>query len=143
MAGEWWEKEPLRFACQSGCVKCCLTPGVIFFDAEDIEKASAYLRMSPDQFKAECLVRENGEWMIDVSEVKRCPFLAAYGCKIHDAKPKQCQTYPFWRENLESKRHWKAVGLFCPGVNVGPEVPAGTVRENLEKDRKAPDIFSF
>ena len=48
---KWWEKEPLRFECQPDCFKCCIKPGIVRFDCEDIRKAAAYLDFSIAEFK--------------------------------------------------------------------------------------------
>ena len=101
---KWWEKEPLRFECQPDCFKCCTKPGIVYFDREDIRKAAAYLDFSVAEFKKTFLMRSDGEWILEVGENGTpCSFLTDKGCGIHDAKPKQCYSYPFWRENMDSK----------------------------------------
>lgn len=134
---EWWEREFLRFECQSGCVKCCVSPGVIYFDEEDIERAAVFLGVPVSAFKTDYLVREYGRWMIEVTENERCPFLAFNGCRIHDAKPRQCRTYPFWRENLATPKRWQATGQRCPGIGAGPAIPLKTIRDSAESDEPA------
>ena len=108
---KWWEKEPLRFECQPDCFKCCLKPGIIYFDPKDIRNAADYLGISPSKLKKTFLTRDDGEWILEVGEDGApCSFLTDKGCGIHDVKPKQCQSYPFWRENMDSKIMWKLVG---------------------------------
>ena len=63
---KWWEKEPLRFECQPDCFKCCLKPGIIYFDSEDIRKAADYLDISPSELKKTFLTRDDGEWVLEV-----------------------------------------------------------------------------
>ena len=38
-----------------------------------------------------------------LEEGQVCQFLTMQGCNIHEAKPKQCHTYPFWKENLQTR----------------------------------------
>lgn len=129
---EWWEKEPLRFECQADCFKCCLKPGVIYFDGEDIRRIAGHLGVSQKEFKAAYLTRDDGHFILEVSDRDPCPFLTPGGCGVHDVKPKQCQTYPFWRENLDYRSTWKLVGGFCPGVDKGPMVPLKTIKHLLD-----------
>ena len=101
---KWWEKEPIRFECQADCFKCCIKPGIVNFDREDIRNAADFLKISPAEFKKTFLTRDEGYWVIEVGEEGApCSFLTDQGCGIHPAKPKQCQSYPFWRENMDSK----------------------------------------
>lgn len=123
----------MRFECQKDCVICCTRPGVIYFSEEDIVVAGKFLRLAPDQFKLKYLVRAGDTWYIDVDD-RPCPFLKLKGCSIHTAKPQQCRAYPFWRENLLSKKHWKVVGEVCPGVDVGPRISPDKVEEFLHKE---------
>ena len=133
---KWWEKEPLRFECQPDCFKCCTKPGVVRFDREDIRKAAAYLDFSVAEFKKTFLMRSDGEWILEVGENGApCSFLTDKGCGIHDAKPKQCYSYPFWRENMDSKNMWKLVGGFCPGIDIGPMIKIETIKAFLKKFR--------
>lgn len=55
---------------------------------------------------------------IDVPEGSACPLLTKDGrCSVHDIKPRQCRTYPFWPELLESKEAWDSEELYCEGIN--------------------------
>jgi len=133
---KWWEKEPLRFECQPDCFKCCIKPGIVHFDREDICNAANILEISPAEFKKSYLTRDDGEWVLEVGEVgEPCTFLTDQGCGIHEGKPKQCSTYPFWRENMDSKLMWRLVGGFCPGIDIGPMVPLETIKSFLKKFR--------
>ena len=134
---KWWEKEPLRFECQPDCFKCCNKPGIVHFDRQDIRKAAAYLDVSIAEFKTTFLIRsDDGEWVLEVGENGTpCSFLTDKGCGIHKAKPKQCHSYPFWRENMDSKNMWELVGGFCPGIDIGPMVKIETIKTFLKKFR--------
>jgi len=127
----WWEKEPVRFECQPQCFKCCLKPGAIYFLDADIRRAAKFLQYSVARFKSEYLVEEDGLWLINVAENQRCPFLTLEGCRIHESKPAQCKTYPFWQENLESRNFWNLTAMFCPGIGLGPMFPVAAIRKAL------------
>ena len=113
-----------------------MKPGIIYFDSEDIRNAADYLGISPSELKKTFLTRDDGEWVLEVGgDGAPCSFLTDTGCGIHDGKPKQCQSYPFWRENMDSKSMWKLVGGFCPGIDTGPMIKIGTIKSFLQKFR--------
>ena len=133
---KWWEKEPLHFECQPDCFKCCMKPGIIYFDREDIRNAAKYLGISPSELKETFLARDDGKWVMEVgADGAPCSFLTNTGCSIHNGKPKQCQSYPFWHENVDSKSMWKLVGGFCSGIDVGPMIEMETIKTFLKKFR--------
>ena len=41
------------------------------------------------------------------------------GCTVYPARPIQCQTWPFWPENLEAPEDWSRVKRACPGSGQG------------------------
>jgi Fe-S-cluster containining protein len=41
------------------------------------------------------------------------------GCTVYPARPVQCQTWPFWPENIETARDWRHVQRGCPGAGKG------------------------
>ncbi len=132
---KWWKNEPLRFECQPDCFKCCEKPGEVYFDREDIQSAAKHLNTTTRAFKAAYLKREDGHHSLQVTPGEPCTFLTPEGCGIHPAKPKQCQAYPFWKDNLESKSMWQLVGGFCPGIDRGPMVPLEIIKDYLKKFR--------
>ncbi len=127
----WWEKETIKFECQEGCLKCCVKPGVIYFDEKDIQAVTEFLGCTKKKFIKEFLKKQGNIWELEVEDEKPCPFLNFNGCAIHPAKPKQCQTYPFWKENLETRNHWKLTAAFCPGINEGPRIEAKNIAKQL------------
>ncbi len=129
----WWEQDEVRFKCKEDCFKCCLKPGVVNFDKEDLEDAANFLGIPQSKFKKEFkLTRGRSTWEMDVEEDLPCPFLTPQGCGIHPAKPKQCRTYPFWKENLASRNDWQLTAGFCPGIDAGPRIPATAIRQDLK-----------
>ena len=41
------------------------------------------------------------------------------GCTVYPARPVQCQTWPFWPENVETPEDWDRVRSVCPGSGHG------------------------
>ena len=133
---KWWQAEPVRFECQPDCFKCCMKPGVVYFDKEDIQNAAKFLEIKTSEFKKQFLQKDFGVWEMELEEGEACRFLTMDGCAIHPAKPKQCQTYPFWKENLETRKHWQLAAGFCPGIGEGPEIPPKDIKQALKDFRE-------
>lgn len=132
---KWWETEPIRFECQADCFKCCMKPGVVTFDRGDIHNAAEFLEMKTSDFKKKFLKKEFGVYEMEMEEGQVCQFLTMQGCNIHPAKPKQCHTYPFWKENLQSRNHWQLTAGFCPGIGQGPVIPVEEIKQRLKDFR--------
>jgi Fe-S-cluster containining protein len=49
------------------------------------------------------LVRENGKT----------------SCAIHEVRPQQCRTWPFWEGNLKTPHDWNTASKNCPGMGRG------------------------
>lgn len=119
----WLEHRTLQFRC-TGCGDCCRQPGFVFFSREEADRVAR--RLLGDEAVAETLLGElwleepDGHFAIEVEGATGCPFLADGRCSIHDIKPRQCKTYPFWSENLTSEKRWNAEKRYCEGID-----PAG------------------
>lgn len=118
-----------RFQCQPGCTNCCTQPGEVYVTEDDVARAAAYLGVDPDEFReAYCEVDGTGDIRLTTPPDRACHFLVEGGCSIHQAKPLQCQAFPFWPEHVRYKRAWKRLSANCPGVGVGTIVPLEEVR---------------
>lgn len=61
-----------------------------------------------------------------------CIFLKDNRCSVYSARPKQCQTFPWWKENLQTEESWKAAALFCEGIHSkAPLVSNEVIEKNL------------
>jgi hypothetical protein len=56
-------------------------------------------------------------------------------CAVYAARPLQCRTWPFWKENLASQNVWNKSAVHCHGMNRGK---IWTVRQ-IESLRDASD----
>ena len=59
------------------------------------------------------------------------------GCEIYEHRPLQCRTWPFWRANVHSRKHWEQAARTCPGMNRGPLHDAELIRKTSENDGTA------
>ncbi len=54
------------------------------------------------------------------------------GCRVHQSRPQQCKTWPFWPSNLKSRRHWHKAGPNCEGIGRGSLIPKDKILDDLE-----------
>lgn len=58
-------------------------------------------------------------------------------CRVYQARPAQCRTWPFWQRNLVSRDAWEraAAQTPCPGMGHGTFVPADSIAERLRAEQ--------
>ena len=74
------------------CANCCKTTGPLF-TTKDIDRISKHLSLTPHQFVAEYLKKdEDGDWVL---QSLPCPFLGDDNhCQIYTQRPQACREYP-------------------------------------------------
>ena len=138
MSPKSWYHKGLRFQC-TACGNCCRNHGdyaFVYLAEADVAAIAAHLGLERKRFLAEYCRKEDG-WITLRMDQPACRFLdAANRCSIYPVRPKQCATWPFWRENLERATWEGPVMECCPGIGTGPLVSADEVeriaRENEE-----------
>ena len=128
-------KSGLRFECTQ-CGECCRLPGgKIIITYEDVRRITEYLDLNKEQFiKKFCTINQKNISLKD-NDQGYCIFLEDNHCRIYEARPFQCRTFPFWPENLKSKYRWKLVKLYCPGIDDGPIISYEKIQE-ISKEPK-------
>lgn len=128
-----WYSEGLRFQC-TGCGQCCTgSPGYTWVNEDEIIAMADYLKISVDAFTQK-YVRIVGERLALLEDQQNydCVFLKDKKCSVYPVRPKQCQTYPWWANNLKTPADWNEAARFCEGINSqAPVVPFETIQENL------------
>jgi Fe-S-cluster containining protein len=131
-SGKDWFERGLRFDC-GRCGDCCTgAPGHVWFDAEELGEMARHLGILPFQFLRDHARQDpaSGRWSL--LEVRRrngdhdCEFLRRGGdglarCAIQAVKPRQCRTFPFWKEILASEEAWRARAGRCLGMRRGQD----------------------
>lgn len=108
----------LRFECQR-CGSCCTgEPGFIFVEHSEIIQIASYISRDLSCFIDEFLYPFRTGYSIKEHADGRCLFYQG-GCKVYPVRPKQCRTFPFWFENLRSRKKWRRVTRECPGIDKG------------------------
>jgi hypothetical protein len=117
-----WYRDGLRFDC-TACGNCCRDHGeytYVYVSDADLAALSAELGISADAFDAEHCDHEDG-WRFLKRKKNCCVFLDEAGlCKVYNGRPKQCRTWPFWKDTLASVDVWSGpVKKCCPGIDEG------------------------
>jgi Fe-S-cluster containining protein len=122
----WYAETGVTFGC-TRCGACCKRPGFVFltpFEADRIAERLVGQGATAAALMGELWVEdEDGLLVIDVPERATCPLLGEDGCTVHDIKPMQCATYPFWPEIMKSRKAWKYEAKRCEGIHPGPVRP--------------------
>ena len=114
-----WFDEGISFEC-TACGRCCTRTGLVLFEDEDVARISAHLELAPEVFRARFLTYDEGLWFVDVHEGLPCVFLDEQSkCTVHEVKPIQCSSYPFWPELFESRDAWLSERPHCEGIGQG------------------------
>ncbi|MES1257102.1 MAG: YkgJ family cysteine cluster protein [Acidobacteriota bacterium] len=127
----------MRFECQPGCTKCCEQQGFVYLTEDDITRLANYLNLSAADFERRFVFRTKNLRRLRVPRHAQCEFLIGGGCGVHEVKPMQCRTFPFWPELLESRQAWHRAGALCPGIGKGELVNIENARATAEVMRAA------
>ncbi|MDR1536189.1 MAG: YkgJ family cysteine cluster protein [Planctomycetota bacterium] len=122
--GAAWYSEGLAFSCL-GCGDCCRGPGgYVWVSEEEAGKIASALDLRPEVFAAKMLrMTISGLALVDDGKGD-CPLLDSDSrCRVYPVRPFQCRTWPWWGENLASRRRWDEAAARCPGMNRGPIRP--------------------
>lgn len=133
---EPWYKDGLKFGCTQ-CGKCCTGfPGYVWVSDAEIEKMSAFLGITSQEFTRRYTREIHGRRSLRETPVNYdCVFFKDKKCQLYGARPKQCRTFPFWSENLSSKEEWQTTAELCEGID-HPDAPLVPLAE-IEKARDA------
>jgi Fe-S-cluster containining protein len=137
--GREWYADGLRFECTQ-CGSCCTgPPGAVWFTPEEGRSMAAKLGLDEATFYQRYARRLDEGWSLTETKTEQgfdCVFLDRQSipgkaiCSMYEVRPIQCRTWPFWPENLRTKRHWETVKRVtpCPGMNSGKLVPIEKIR---------------
>ena len=115
-----WFRDGLSFAC-TRCGGCCTgAPGFVWVDAEEIARIAEYRGEDLDVFSRAFVRRVGPRYSLKEKPGGDCIFWdRKVGCTVYPARPAQCQTWPFWPENVETAEAWQHVTTVCPGAGRG------------------------
>lgn len=126
-----WYRDGLRFGC-TDCGNCCTIEGHVWVDRPQIRRLAKHLDLSLDDFGKKYLRRVGRR--LSLTEIplpgnpakKACVFWNGR-CTVYEARPTQCRTFPFWKENLETPEDWDQAAKLSPGVKSGKLYQLGEI----------------
>lgn len=119
MKGERWYGDGLRFQCRQ-CGSCCTgAPGFVWVTERETKSLAAMLQMSLQEFTDKYLRRVGGRVSLKERANGDCFLFQDKKCLVYQSRPRQCRTYPFWKECLSSEQHWDLYVRDCPGAGHG------------------------
>lgn len=114
----------LKFEC-NGCGACCSLPeGSVEITAKEADLIASFLSLEIDEFFVEYCILQGDSIKLKDNQEKHCIFFKENRCLVYAMRPLQCRTFPFWPENLKSRRRWENLKTFCEGINQGKTYPA-------------------
>ena len=135
----WWKKG-LPFQCQQSG-KCCHARGEyswVYVNWRERQKIAKSLGLSLEEFNRRHTLSDHRGNRILRFENGHCTFLKDQACQIHEVKPVQCKTWPFWEELLETEEIYRReVMSFCPGSKQGKLVPGPEIARQLQESKEA------
>lgn len=114
-----WYKNGLNFKCTE-CGKCCTgSPGYVWVSEDEMMAMAAALNVSLDLFKRKYIRQSDNRYALIEKKSQHfdCIFLKDRKCLVYQARPIQCRTFPWWKENLGSEESWKKASESCEGIN--------------------------
>ena len=137
MTDKPWYHEGLRFAC-AGCGGCCTgEPGYVWVTKAEIEEMASALGATAAELESR-FVRQVGvrKSLIELCNGD-CIFFdrQARHCRVYQARPRQCRTWPFWQSNLASRQRWQQTCEACPGAGQGRLVPCEEIEAQVARMR--------
>lgn len=132
-----WYKEGLRFQCTE-CGKCCSgSPGYVWVTEPEMESIAQILKISLEAFKKKYVRQKYNRYALvekqSINNDYDCVFLKDKKCMIYQARPKQCRTFPWWKENLRTEESWKLAAQNCEGIqDSAPVVPFEEIDKQLQ-----------
>lgn len=132
-----WYTDGLAFDCTM-CGNCCTGPaGYVWFNEKEGAEMARTLGLSEADFRRRFARKVGDRWSLAERRTPHgldCVFLDRETmpgkalCRVYQARPTQCRTWPFWPENLHTPDSWERAGRNCPGINQGPLIPIEEIR---------------
>lgn len=134
-----WYHGGLKFKCTE-CGKCCTgSPGYVWVTEEEMNSIAKLLNIPFDAFKKKYVRQSGNRYALverkSINNEYDCIFLKDKKCTVYQARPRQCRTFPWWQQNLNSEESWRLAAEYCEGISEdAPIVPYEHIEEQLRSN---------
>lgn len=129
-----WYRDGLRFRC-TRCGYCCRGPGNVWVSDDEIAGLADQLELSDEDLRRSYTRRSGRGIVLRQRRNHDCVFWnASSGCEVYEKRPRQCQTYPFWRGLVHSRDNWDDESRSCPGIGAGDLRSESEIAETIAAD---------
>jgi len=104
------------------CGHCCRNEGSVFFTDSEIMDISDFMGINHREFKEQFLTFSSFGYAHHVLKGEHCVFLKNNLCSINSVKPKQCKTFPYWKEYISKDGKLKDFNRHCKGIMMKPVI---------------------
>ncbi len=113
-------KNGIRFECKQ-CGNCCSIKGYVFIFPKDLERLIEKSGFTLEELERSFLSSVDGYTVLRSRGDDGCIFWDAIdkNCKIYEARPTQCRTFPFWKSLVYRKEKWDKETEMCRGIGEG------------------------
>ena len=127
----------IKFQCQ-GSSNCCVSRGkygFVYLSKKDLSRFSNFFNISISSFKKKyCEFTQDYLHLKELNINGNCIFLDKKKCSVYSARPTQCRSWPFWKENLNAKKWNDEIINFCPGIGKGKKYKAYEILKKMKID---------
>jgi len=116
-----WFDDGLRFQC-TRCGNCCTgEPGNVWLTDPELAKLARRLELTENELRRRYTRRVLGvgRSLLEKPNGDCVFFDRDAGCTVYEDRPKQCRTWPFWRDVVRTETTWEIEAQDCPGMNQG------------------------
>ena len=113
-----WYASGLNFTCTGYCGACCTGSGRVWLNEREIYKIAELLEQDVAELVEQAIERR--EESLDLereSPKRRLSLLQDRRCTIYQARPQQCQGFPWWPSTLKSEASWEEAKRVCEGID--------------------------
>ena len=137
--GKKFFENSIKFECQ-GSSNCCVsrgTYGFVYLSSKDLKRLSKFFSISILQFvKIYCDRTDGYLHLKEINENGNCQFLKETKCSVYMSRPIACRTWPFWKENMNTKKWNKELINFCPGIGKGKLISSSMIQKIINRELK-------
>ena len=108
--------------------------GHVWVNLEEIRRLAEFRGQSRETFSLAFVRQVGTRYSLKEKPGGDCVFWdKSVGCTVYPARPVQCQTWPFWPENVESPETWDQVKSVCPGSGKGQLFTVEEIRASASR----------